>query len=82
MRKYRWPRKILGWCSTERRRTGRPALEWESYIKREMFNRDLRAGDWEDESCGKGKRQIPKGKKSHCMVHIRGLLSYSSGGIL
>nr|CAH7733017.1 unnamed protein product [Callosobruchus chinensis] len=46
MPEHRWPKQVLEWEPPGRRRRGRPALRWETYIGHAMIDRDLRVGDW------------------------------------
>lgn len=51
----RWPKKILEWQPSRRRKRGRPTLEWEKYIKEAMEDRSLRPGDWENRDLWRSK---------------------------
>ena len=55
MPNYRWPKIIANWSPHGRRKRGRPALNWEAYIKAAMDERDLREGDWENRELWKQK---------------------------
>ncbi|KAF2889505.1 hypothetical protein ILUMI_16668 [Ignelater luminosus] len=48
MGKERWPKRILEWSPKVRRRRGRPAVEWKTYITKTMEGKGLEEGDWED----------------------------------
>nr|CAH7749295.1 unnamed protein product [Callosobruchus chinensis] len=49
MPEHRWPKRVLEWEPPGRRRRGRPALRWETYIGHAMIDRDLRVGDWNED---------------------------------
>lgn len=57
----RWPRKLTEWSPEGRRRRGRPALSWETYIRDAMADRNLKDGDWEDKALWKQKTANPNG---------------------
>ncbi|CAG9836974.1 unnamed protein product [Diabrotica balteata] len=48
MPEHRWPKRILNWDPLGRRRRGRPATRWKTYVGNVMIDRDLREGDWEN----------------------------------
>lgn len=47
MPEYRRPKRMLEWDSPVRRRKGRPALKWKTYIGNIIIDIDLTAGNWE-----------------------------------
>jgi len=55
MGEERWPKRVMNYRPPERRRRGRPALEWKEGIKNVMRDRAIDEEDWRDRKRWKSK---------------------------
>ena len=48
MGEERWPKKILNWTPSGRRKRGRPPETWMNQVWKDMQSKNLEEGDWSD----------------------------------
>ncbi|CAG9827936.1 unnamed protein product [Diabrotica balteata] len=81
MNDQRWPKRMLQWIPTNRRKKGRPRRSWRQEVKGAMEDRGLQVDDWNDRKRWKlgrvSKFRHLKGTPLHKSFHIENIRNLS-----